>query len=156
MPPSSNEPFLPLLVPMMGRAAPTKRPVALADRVEAHSEDFEDWWRRWGALLPERRVAKGHARLAYARARTKAPAADLLHGAERYAALIRAEGRPARLIKHPATWLNGECWTDETGDGGYGQQYRAGGTWDARRGIDAQTAAFARASARHRDRNPVS
>jgi hypothetical protein len=38
----------------------------------------------------------------------------LLDGARRYALLVQADGREASKIAHPATWLNGERWNDET------------------------------------------
>ncbi|OKO71893.1 hypothetical protein AC630_31760 [Bradyrhizobium sp. AS23.2] len=35
----------------------------------------------------------------------------MLNGAMRYAA--ERTGQDPKFTKHPATWLNGECWKDE-------------------------------------------
>jgi hypothetical protein len=68
---------------------------------------FEEWWE----LYPKH-VAKGAARKAYKRARVKgASAEELKLGAMRYSASVT--GHDPNFIKHPATWLNGECWLDE-------------------------------------------
>jgi hypothetical protein len=68
---------------------------------------FEDWWQQY-----PRKKAKGSARKAYAKAlKAGATAEQLMNGAMRYAA-ERTEKDP-KFTKHPATWLNGECWTDE-------------------------------------------
>ena len=34
-----------------------------------------------------------------------------IEGTKRYAAQV--EGKEAEYIKHPSTWLNGQCWLDE-------------------------------------------
>lgn len=70
--------------------------------------NFDEWYR----VYP-RHVARGDAEKAYRRIVTKGDAteADLLAGAMRYAA--EQTGKPAQYTKHPATWLNGECWKDE-------------------------------------------
>lgn len=70
------------------------------------TEEFERFWRAY-----PRRVAKGHARKAWAKAIKAAPAETIIEGATRYAA-ERARDDP-KFTKHPATWLNGECWDDE-------------------------------------------
>lgn len=69
---------------------------------------FEEWW----SLYPKR-VSKGAARKAYERIIKKklATVEELKHGAMRYAANMT--GHDPKFIKHPATWLNGECWLDE-------------------------------------------
>jgi hypothetical protein len=36
----------------------------------------------------------------------------MLNGAMRYAA--ERTGQDQRYTKHPATWLNGQCWKDES------------------------------------------
>lgn len=82
---------------------------------ESGAAGFAEWWEQY-----PRKVAKAAARNAYERAvkSGKVTSADLLAGAMRYAAeryaTIKA-GRPDehRFTKHPATWLRGECWTDE-------------------------------------------
>ena len=68
---------------------------------------FEEWYR----LFPKH-VARGAAYKAYKRARAQgASAEDLKLGAMRYAAQVT--GRDPKFTKHPATWLNAECWKDE-------------------------------------------
>jgi hypothetical protein len=67
---------------------------------------FELFWNTY-----PRHVAKGGARKAYAAALKKAPAADILAGAQRYAT-DRASQDP-KYTRYPTTWLNQECWTDE-------------------------------------------
>ena len=85
---------------------------ALALFPDAAPTGFDAWW----AAVP-RKVAKGQARRAYATALKKADADTLLAGIARYAESVRHTEK--RFIKHPATWLNGECWDDEdeTGNG---------------------------------------
>jgi hypothetical protein len=84
------------------------RPAPLATKVaeKAIEQAFEEWWK----IYP-RKVAKGAARKAYASALKKATAEQLKAGAGRYAA--ERAGQDERYTKHPATWLNGECWADE-------------------------------------------
>jgi len=69
---------------------------------------FDDWWAQY-----PKRVSKGTARKAYTRIiESKVATVEQLKlGAMRYAASV-AKHDP-KFIKHPATWLNGECWLDE-------------------------------------------
>ncbi|MCP3469821.1 hypothetical protein NLM33_05690 [Bradyrhizobium sp. CCGUVB1N3] len=71
-------------------------------------EFFEAWWRQY-----PRRVAKGAARKAFKRVLAKKIATfdQLMAGVMRYGA--ERAGEDPTFTKHPATWLNGECWTDE-------------------------------------------
>jgi len=64
---------------------------------------FDDFW----AAYPKK-VSKGFARTAWQRALRKAPAEIIIHAAQLYA---RTAEPP--YIKHPATWLNAECWADQ-------------------------------------------
>lgn len=67
-------------------------------------EQFETFW----AAYP-RRVAKGTARTAFAKALKKATLEEMLEAIKAYKL-----HKPERIdFKHPATWLNGECWHDE-------------------------------------------
>lgn len=72
--------------------------------------DFEAFWR----VYP-RRVAKIKARTAYDKAINKHGATheQILAGAIRYAR--ERLGEDPQFTKHPATWLNGGCWEDESG-----------------------------------------
>jgi Helix-turn-helix domain len=67
---------------------------------------FEDFWRAY-----PKKVARGDALRSFARAIQYAPAAEIIRGAIGYAA-ERQEKDP-RFTKHPATWLNKGCWSDE-------------------------------------------
>lgn len=78
-------------------SASTQRPVP---------EGFEEFWRAY-----PRRVGKKHAENAYAKALTKTSPAVLIAGAKFYA--MEQHFTDKEFIKHPRTWLNGECWTDE-------------------------------------------
>jgi hypothetical protein len=69
--------------------------------------EFERFW----AAYP-RRVAKEAARTAFAKAIEGGATPDeLVAGAKRYA--VERSGEAPRYTKHPATWLNKGCWTDE-------------------------------------------
>ena len=72
------------------------------------STEFEDWY----AVYP-RKVGRGQAEKAYCKARYGVSAETLLAGAKAYAALCRAKETDPQYIAHPATWLNGQRWTDE-------------------------------------------
>jgi hypothetical protein len=85
--------------------------------------EFEAFWKAY-----PRRLGKGQARIAYARARRLASAEDILAGAQRYAHECEIRNEP-RYTCHPTTWLNGERWTDEyeapKGVNGHGPQHTA-------------------------------
>ncbi|MEP3114137.1 DUF1376 domain-containing protein [Nisaea sp.] len=68
--------------------------------------EFERWW-----LLYPRRVAKRRARDAYQQAKAIADGKTLADGARRYSAAMT--GKETEFIKHPATWLDDECWLDD-------------------------------------------
>lgn len=74
--------------------------------------DFEEFY----AAYP-RHVGKEAARRAFVKAvKNKAPAADIIEGARRYAAATAAAGTETRFIAHPATWLNAGRWSDDMED----------------------------------------
>lgn len=70
-------------------------------------DDFEAFW-----LVYPRRKDKGHARIAYRRARQKLTRDMLDLAAARFAVCCR--GKDVEFIPYPATWLNGERWGDES------------------------------------------
>lgn len=74
--------------------------------VSTAPNEFEEFWQRC-----PRKVAKAAARKAYRKARRVADWHTIISGMLRYAA--ECDGRDPRFIKHPATWLTGECWNDE-------------------------------------------
>jgi hypothetical protein len=95
-----------------GRRSQQKTPAA-PDSIDA---DFAEFYR----VYPKHR-AKAEALEAYRRARKKGVTpAELLSGAMRAAAEfdqhVRREGHENahRFTKNAATWLNKECWTDES------------------------------------------
>lgn len=73
---------------------------------DSHNEDaeFAEWWAKY-----PNKVGKGQARTAFKAARKKAPFEILLSKMIDY-----GNSRPT-YVCHPATWLNGERWLDNTG-----------------------------------------
>lgn len=72
---------------------------------------FEDWYK----VYP-RKSGKGAARKAFKAALKKVDLATLDRGRDLYIARLRADGTEDRYVKHPSSWLNGECWDDDYGD----------------------------------------
>lgn len=68
---------------------------------------FEDFW----SICP-RKTAKGSARKAWLKAIKTASPETIIDGIKAYAK--SAQGTEPQYIAHPATWLNGERWSDET------------------------------------------
>ena len=68
--------------------------------------DFADWW----ATYPRKR-GKGQALRAYRTARKKTTAEELLTAISQQSKSLTARG--AEYCPYPATWLNGERWTDQ-------------------------------------------
>lgn len=68
--------------------------------------DFIKFW----SVYP-RRVGKGQAVKAWAKAAKKVDPDSIIAAAEEYAR--ETAGKDAEFIAHPATWLNGERWADE-------------------------------------------
>tara|TARA_R110001592_G_scaffold176236_3_gene415743 strand:- start:114 stop:416 length:303 start_codon:yes stop_codon:yes gene_type:complete len=67
---------------------------------------FDDIWKMY-----PKKVGKGTARKALAKAITKAPVDKIQHS---LALFIRAWGnQDKKFMPHLATWLNGERWDDE-------------------------------------------
>lgn len=69
-------------------------------------EVFAAFWVIW-----PRRVGKRTAEKAMVAALKRATAPDILNGAIRYR---DDPNRDPAFTKHPTTWLNGDCWLDET------------------------------------------
>ena len=87
---------------------PLKPPKGGRTVLNGHLEDFELWY----AAYP-RKVARGAAERAFAKAIKTAAIEDLIAGATRYAKAV--SGKEPEFVAHPATWLNGKRWLD--GDG---------------------------------------
>jgi hypothetical protein len=67
---------------------------------------FDTFWCQY-----PRKIAKGHARLAWKRALKKVPAHTILNALPHF--IEQMKDKDPQYIKHPTTWLNGECWDDE-------------------------------------------
>jgi hypothetical protein len=66
--------------------------------------DFDAFWDAY-----PRRISKGTARTAFEKAIRKTTLETMLAAIADYKRF-----KPERIdFKHPATWLNGECWEDE-------------------------------------------
>lgn len=74
-------------------------------RASTAQTEFDLWWEHYPL-----KVSKGAARKAFPRARRKAPIDVLIAGAVAYA---EDPSRKPDFTKHPATWLNDECWNDD-------------------------------------------
>ena len=74
---------------------------------ESINDDFDAWWQHY-----PRKVGKGQAIKAYRAARKKTDHATLVAAIDAQADRLMAKG--AEYCPHPATWLNGERWADET------------------------------------------
>jgi hypothetical protein len=70
------------------------------------ADRFAEFW----AVYP-RRVGKLDAEKAFAKAIEQADAETIIVGAKRYAS--ERVGQDSKYTKHPATWLNKGCWSDE-------------------------------------------
>lgn len=70
---------------------------------------FDDFWTRY-----PRKVGKGQARKAYAKALKVARHADIMHGLSQQLDAMSAKEK--QFIPHASTWLNGERWEDEPED----------------------------------------
>jgi hypothetical protein len=80
----------------------------------ASENGFEEFWR----IYP-RKVGKGTARRAWAKAITgtsleKITAAATRYASREFARMSAGENPDLRYTAHPATWLNAERWDDET------------------------------------------
>lgn len=73
-------------------------------------ELIETWFEEWWTIYP-RRIGKGAARKAYAKAVRSVPRSRLLEAATAYA--VTREGEDQNFTPHPSTWLNQERWNDE-------------------------------------------
>ncbi|MFC4107800.1 hypothetical protein ACFOX0_17945 [Micromonospora zhanjiangensis] len=84
---------------------PAARPRASARDTPTADADFDAFWSAY-----PRRAAKRTARKAWDKAITRATPAEITAGAARYR---DRPGRELRFTAHPATWLNGDRWTDD-------------------------------------------
>lgn len=76
------------------------------EKTEVVTDAFEAFW----AFYP-RKIGKGAAKKAFAKALTRASAGTILAGLQRFRSSV--VGAEPRFIPHPATWLNADRWLDE-------------------------------------------
>lgn len=69
---------------------------------------FDEFWANY-----PRKVGKGAARKAWAKAVKEMDPEDLIRATVEFAHWLRRERTEVRFIPHPATWLNQERWADE-------------------------------------------
>lgn len=91
-----------------------KKTPSSAARPRAHeskpgSDDDPDWCRFWDVW--PRKVDKGHARKMWATVVKNTDPAVIVAAAEQYRRHVA--GSDPKFIPYPATWLNGERWTDD-------------------------------------------
>lgn len=72
---------------------------------EKPPDDFDEFWHRY-----PRKIAKGAAKRAWVIACKKVPSDVIIAAVEEFAQSHAGKGD---YVKHPATWLNGECWSDD-------------------------------------------
>ena len=89
-------------------------------KVYSLDSDFDLFWN----LVPKK-ISKAAAKKAFMSAIKKIDLNTILEGITRYA--NETNGRESQFIKHPATWLNQECWSDEKGANGDGGSRLADG-----------------------------
>lgn len=75
--------------------------------LKSQVDQFEQFW----STCP-RKTAKGAARKAWLKAIKTATPAQIIEGMKVYAKQVT--GTEQQFIAHPATWLNGERWLDDT------------------------------------------
>lgn len=77
---------------------------------EIYKESFEQWW-----VCYPRKIDKKKARNKFNTllAEKKTTLEELIKGAKNYALHCQEEKTEEKFIKHPTTWLNGECWLNE-------------------------------------------
>lgn len=73
-------------------------------------EKFSDWWVEY-----PKKVSKADAEKVFEKILTDGRASfdELMDGVKRYSHHCRTENVENQYIKHPSTWLNQGCWTDE-------------------------------------------
>ena len=81
--------------------------IKLSDRAKPASP-FEGFWQAY-----PRRIGKGTARTAFAKALTLSDAETIVSAARLYASFCKETGIEQQYIPHPSTWLNGERWEDD-------------------------------------------
>lgn len=96
--------------------SPNRLPITQKPEARNHKEtdQTEASFPEWYAAYPKH-IGRGQAEKAYRQALKKTEAPILLSAARRFAA--SCAGKDPQFIAHPATWLNGERWLDDTSPG---------------------------------------
>ena len=82
-------------------------PRSVSEKTKSQVDQFEQFW----SICP-RKTAKGAARKAWLKAIKTATPEQIIEGMKLYAKQVA--GTEPQFIAHPATWLNGERWLDDT------------------------------------------
>lgn len=93
------------------KRTPVPEPVpepSATDVADTPDDLFDAFWQTY-----PRKISKGHARKAWASAVKKVQPGRIVEAALEYAEWCEREHTETRYIKHPSSWLNGECWDDE-------------------------------------------
>ncbi len=90
----------------------TQKPEARSQKENNPPAAEKDRFAEWYAAYP-RHVGRGQAERAYRQALRKLSHAELLEAAKKFS--IACVGRDPQFVPHPATWLNGERWADDSG-----------------------------------------
>ena len=69
---------------------------------------FDEFWDAY-----PRKIGKGAARAAFAKAKHLTTIPQIIDAARAYAAFVEETGVDRQYIPHPSTWLNGERWDDD-------------------------------------------
>lgn len=105
-PPSGGSVKVPVVQVVVGRNL-----VSQNNEVTEETSTIEEWFEQFYSAYP-RKVGRRQAARAFIQAlkRNNHPR-EIVEGARRYAE--ERKGEEPRYTKHPATWLNGDCWADE-------------------------------------------
>lgn len=108
-----NEPLQVIIIDIVREAIDDAQPKgrALAKTAPADwpTDYHEQFWGRYPSRKAKAAAMKALDKVAFA---GKTAWVDLIRGLERY---ISSETVRRGFVKHPATWLNAECWKDEDG-----------------------------------------
>ena len=80
----------------------------ISTSAENISDPFEIFW----STFP-RRIGKGAARTAFAKAKKLVSSSKIIEAAQEFADFCEEQGTEKRFIPHPSTWLNQERWDDD-------------------------------------------
>lgn len=77
-----------------------------------YSAEFEKWWAKYPNKKSKQDALKSFNRVLKDKLATFD---ELMRGLEAYSNDCKAKNTEAHYIKHPSTWLNQGCWSDEYG-----------------------------------------